>query len=209
MSASERKRSMSLLTESRRAGLYRARDGMIFGVCKGIADYFGFSVFWFRIVVVAAFLLTGIWPVAVLYALGALLMKPEPHSAAEEIRPAKRLYRSRSGMIFGVCKGVAEYFDLSVGWLRILAVVLLLLSGIWPVAILYVLAALLIKPEPLIPIQSEEAEEFYNSYMTSRPMAVNRLKRTFDNLDRRIQHIETIVTGREFDWDRRLQEGPQ
>lgn len=199
---------MTLLDNERRAGLYRARDGIIFGVCKGIGDYFGFSVFWIRAITVAAFLLTGIWPVAVLYVLAALLMKPEPSYAVPEgVSQTRRLYRSRNGMILGVCRGIAEYFDLSVGWTRILALALLILSGIWPVAILYVLGAFLIKPEPIVPLQTEEAEEFYNSYMSSRTMAIRRLKRTFDNLDRRIQHMESIVTAREFDWERRLQEG--
>ena len=198
---------MSLLSNARPAGLYRARDGMIFGVCKGIADYFGFSVFWTRVIVVIAFLLTGIWPGAILYVLAGLLMKPRPHAFAETAEPHRRLYRSRSGMILGVCKGVAEYFDLSVIWTRILALVLLVLSGIWPVAILYVLAAFLLKPEPVLPLESEEAEEFYNSYMSSRTMGLHRLKRTYDNLDRRIRHMEEIVTAREFDWERRLNEG--
>jgi phage shock protein C len=37
-------------------------------------------------------------------------------------------------------------------------------------------------------------------------MALHRLKRTYDNLDRRIQRMESIVTSREYDWDRRLNE---
>jgi len=37
-------------------------------------------------------------------------------------------------------------------------------------------------------------------------MALHRLKRTFDNLDRRIQRIESIVTARDYDWERRLRE---
>jgi phage shock protein C len=197
---------MTLLDNERRGGLYRARDGMIFGVCKGIADSFGFSVLWVRIVTVAAFILTGVWPVAVLYILAALLMKTEPYAPVQGMRHARRLYRSRSGMLLGVCKGIAEYFDFSVGWTRVLAVALLILSGIWPVAILYALAALLIKPEPVVPLKTEEAEEFYNSYMGSRAMGLQRLKRTFNNLDRRVQHMESIVTGREFDWERRFRE---
>jgi phage shock protein C len=35
---------------------------------------------------------------------------------------------------------------------------------------------------------------------------LHRLKRTYDNLDRRIQRMEHIVTSREYDWDRRLNE---
>ncbi|GAB4333633.1 MAG: envelope stress response membrane protein PspC [Candidatus Abyssubacteria bacterium] len=117
------------------------------------------------------------------------------------------LYRSRSGMIFGVCKGIAEYLDFSVFWTRVIAVGLLLFTGIWPIVGLYLLAALLMKPEPVIPFETEEEQEFYNSYASSRNLALHRLKRTFDNLDRRIQRMETIVTAREYDWDQRLHEG--
>jgi len=114
------------------------------------------------------------------------------------------LYRSRTGMILGVCKGLAEFFDFSTSGMRIIMVGLLLLSGIWPMVILYVVAALLMKPEPVLLPETEEEQEFYNSYATSRRMALHRLKRTYDNLDRRIRRIEDIVTDREYDWNRRL-----
>ncbi|HXG19355.1 MAG TPA: envelope stress response membrane protein PspC [Methylomirabilota bacterium] len=116
------------------------------------------------------------------------------------------LYRSRSGKILGVCKGLAEYFDFSVWGMRAIAVALLLLSGVWPMIILYFVAALLMKPEPILPLETEEEQEFYNSYASSRRMALHRLKRTYDNLDRRIQRIESIVTSREYDWERRFNE---
>ncbi len=61
-----------------RGGLYKSRSGIICGVCKGIARYFGFSVFWFRIIVLVGILLTGLWPIVGLYILAALLMKPGP-----------------------------------------------------------------------------------------------------------------------------------
>lgn len=114
------------------------------------------------------------------------------------------LYRSRCGVIFGVCKGVANYLDISTFWLRTIAVVSLILSGIYPVVILYILAALLMKPEPILPLENEAEEEFYNSYVSSRGMALARLKRTYDSLDRRIQRIENIVTAPDYDWERRL-----
>ena len=126
------------------------------------------------------------------------------------IRVAERqrtgLYRSRSGKILGVCKGIAEYFDLSVKGTRIIAVVLLVSSGIWPMVVVYFLAALLMKPEPVLPLETEGEQEFYNSYTSSQRMALHRLKRTYDNLDRRIQRIESLVTSREYDWERRLNE---
>lgn len=114
------------------------------------------------------------------------------------------LYRSRSGKILGVCKGLAEYFDFPVFWLRAIALVLLFVSGIWPMIIVYFVAAVLMKPGPILPLETESEQEFYNSYASSRRMALHRLKRTYDNLDRRIRRIEDIVTDREYDWERRL-----
>jgi phage shock protein C len=114
------------------------------------------------------------------------------------------LYRSRTGLIVGVCKGVAQYFDFSVFWMRAIAVVLLIVSGIWPMLIVYVVAALLMKLEPVLPLETEEEQDFYNSYTTSRSMALRRLKRIYDHLDRRIQRLESTVTTREYDWERRF-----
>ncbi len=114
------------------------------------------------------------------------------------------LYRARDGMIFGVCKGLARYFSFSLFWLRFIAVVVLICTGIWPIVGIYLLAALLMKPEPVLPFETEADEEFYNSLTSSRHMAFQRLKRTFDRLDRRIRRMEDLVTAREYDWERRL-----
>ena len=105
-------------------------------------------------------------------------------------------YRSRDGMVFGVCKGFADYLNFSVFWMRIIALVFLFVSFGWA----------LMKTEPVLPLESEADEEFYNSFASSRRMALHRLKRTFDSLNRRIERMEGIVTAREYDWDRRLNE---
>ena len=114
------------------------------------------------------------------------------------------LYRSRSGKILGVCKGLADYFDFSVSGMRVIAIALLIFSGVWPMIIVYFVAALLMKPEPVLPLETEEEQDFYNSYTTSRSMALRRLQRIYDHLDRRIQRLESTVTTREYDWERRF-----
>jgi phage shock protein C len=114
------------------------------------------------------------------------------------------IYRSRRGVIFGVCKGLADHFDFSVFWARAIAVIFLLISGFWPAIGLYVIAALLMKPEPAVPIQTEAEQEFYDSYTHSRHLAAQRLKKRYENLERRIQRMEHTVTDRNFDWDKRL-----
>ena len=116
----------------------------------------------------------------------------------------KGLYRSRQGAILGVCRGIAEYFDFSVFWTRTFAVIFLLITGLWPITGLYLLAALLMKPEPVIDIHTEDEREFYDSYATSRHRAAQRLKRRYENLERRIRRMEHSVTSKEFNWENRL-----
>ncbi len=114
------------------------------------------------------------------------------------------IYRSRQGAIFGVCRGLAEHFDFSVFWVRFLAVALLVISGLWPAMILYILAALVMKPEPAMPISSPDERQFYDDYTSSRHEAAQRLKRRYDGLEKRIRRMEDVVTSREYNWERRF-----
>jgi phage shock protein C len=114
------------------------------------------------------------------------------------------IYRSRDGAILGVCRGLAEHFDFSLFWTRALAVIFLLFTGFWPAIGLYLLAALLMKPKPVVPIENEAEQEFYDSYTSSPGNAAQRLKQRFEKLERRIRRIEDAVTAKEFDWENRL-----
>lgn len=58
------------------------------------------------------------------------------------------LYRSRDGEIFGVCKGIAQWRDLPVGPIRLAVILLAVFTGFAPVIIIYLLAALVLPPEP-------------------------------------------------------------
>lgn len=119
---------------------------------------------------------------------------------------ARRLYRARNGMIFGVCRGLAKYLDMNLAAMRFIAIALLVFTGFWPMVIAYVVAGLMMKPEPVVALENEAEAEFYNSYTGSRSLALHRLKDTYDRLERRIQRMESIVTARDYDWDRRLSE---
>jgi phage shock protein C len=120
----------------------------------------------------------------------------------------KRLYRSRHGVLTGVCRGLAESFGLSVFWLRAAVLLALLVTGAWPVLGLYVIASLVMPPAPVKPLANAEEEEFYDTYVNSRRRAVERLMRRYTHLDRRIRRMEDAVTSREFHWDRKLHRHP-
>lgn len=114
------------------------------------------------------------------------------------------LYRSRSGWIFGVCQGLADYSQIRVLWIRLAAIIATMITGFWPMVIIYIMAAIFIKPAPLIAPEDVDDWEFYNSYTTNRKMALLSLKRKFDTLERRTRRIEGIVTAPEYQWDRKM-----
>ena len=115
-------------------------------------------------------------------------------------------YRARRGILLGVCKGLAEYFDVSVFGLRLVTVLIFIFTGFMPIVLIYFVLALLLPAEPVVPLHSEEEAEFYGSYTSSRRMALHRLKRTMEGLNRRVERMEHVVTGPDFDWERRFNE---
>jgi phage shock protein C len=90
------------------------------------------------------------------------------------------IYRSRNGVILGVCRGVADHFGFPAFWLRLGVLFLFFTTGIWPTLIIYFAVALYLKPAPLIPLENESEREFYFSYTSSRLSAMARLKKQQD-----------------------------
>jgi phage shock protein C len=113
-------------------------------------------------------------------------------------------YRARDGMIFGVCKGIARYADVSTFWIRFAAVIAIMLTAFWPMLLIYILTAIIMKPEPIIEPENAEDWEFYQTYTSNRRIALQRLKEKFDGLERRTRQIENVVTSPKYSWERRL-----
>ena len=57
-------------------------------------------------------------------------------------------YRSRRGLVFGVCQGLADWKQMSAGMLRLMLILISLVTGIIPVAIAYTAFAIFLPPEP-------------------------------------------------------------
>lgn len=119
----------------------------------------------------------------------------------------RAFYRARHKALLGVCRGISNYSGVSVTWVRLAAIILTLVTGIWPALLTYLIVAFVMKPEPELVPESDTDWEFYNSMTTDRVRALARLKRKFDEVDRRTQRLEHIVTSRGFEWDQRLHNG--
>ncbi|MGZ3722205.1 MAG: PspC domain-containing protein [Bdellovibrionales bacterium] len=94
----------------------RAKDGAIFGVCKGLARSLDIPVGVFRLLWVASILFFGVG--FGLYILLAITL-PREDKTVEALDP----------WILGVCSKIALRSDLEVGIVRFLAICLALLSG--------------------------------------------------------------------------------
>lgn len=114
------------------------------------------------------------------------------------------LYRSRSGVIMGVCRGVGDYLNFSVFWIRLILVILFLISGFWPVVVLYFVAGFLMKPEPIIRPHQHYEEAYCGAYARSRRPSSEYIKRRQQTLERRLRNLESTVTSKEYDWEQRL-----
>lgn len=114
------------------------------------------------------------------------------------------LYRSRKGMIFGVAKGLAISCNLPVWLIRFAFIFFGLLTSVFPVVLVYVVLAVIMRPEPVLDFSSVEEKEFYNNYGGTRRPALERMRSILSRLDKRVQRLENAVTDPENDWERRF-----
>ncbi len=69
----------------------------------------------------------------------------------------KQLYRVEDGKIFsGVCAGLARYFNMDVGLVRVTFTLALVLSGFLPIVVEYVVMAMILPYEKDVTYKSDE-----------------------------------------------------
>jgi phage shock protein C len=95
-------------------------------------------------------------------------------------------------MIFGVCGGLADHLELPAWAVRVGFLILASINQAF--ILLYLALAIFMRPAPREPFRSFAEEEVTHSYQTSRGDTLDRVERTFRNLDKRLQNVETIVT---------------
>mgnify|MGYP002642512732 CR=1 FL=1 len=74
-------------------------------------------------------------------------MNYDYHKYSYRTQKRRKLRRSRDGVIWGVCKGLADWIEAPVGFVRITYLVLLIATGFFPLGLAYILAAIFIPLE--------------------------------------------------------------
>ena len=99
--------------------------------------------------------------------------------------------------IAGVCAGIADYFGLSVGVVRLFTV----LSGMMftlPTVFGYLIAAWALDRRPEAMYANEKEEAFWRSVRLEPSRTAHDLARKFEDLERRLRTAEAQVTSSEF-----------
>ena len=129
--------------------LTRSRNnGVIAGVCAGLADYLGVDVVLVRLLWVVLSIFPGAVIGGVIVYLAAWLIIPEG-SASAELPNTSRLTRSATDKkVAGICGGLAEYFGVDATPIRLLWVVLSIFCGAVVGGVIAYLVAWMIIPRP-------------------------------------------------------------
>lgn len=129
-----------------------------------------------------------------------------------------RLYRSRNGMIFGVCQGIADWRDLPVGYIRLGVVIALVMTGFFPVGVLYIAAGMLLPVEP-----REGKSDYYERDSRGRReyrrenrresrrerhggFTFDDIREEFEDISSRVNRMEDEVIDKEKEWEKRFKE---
>ncbi len=145
-----------------------------------------------------------------------------------------KIYRSRDGKVLGVCAGIAKYFGLDVGVTRLVSLLLIFFTGIWPGLVLYFVAGWIMPLEPYSDSYARHSADDYrhtqknkgpfagqyekfqrkqygyagytSSYRSDDPdnARLASLLDRAENLASRIQNMENKVTKNDLSWEERL-----
>lgn len=99
-------------------------------------------------------------------------------------------HRSEKGIFLGICKGLAEWRDVPVFWIRFAMVALTIFTFPLPIFIYIFLAFITPKAR--------------KDGWTPKNSEYRTVNQTLDSLERRTRRVEDAVVNRETDWDRRF-----
>ena len=135
---------------------------------------------------------------------------PSTTDHAPAPRRRRRLYRSTGQRwLFGVCGGIAEYYGIEVLIVRLIAIAGLLFLTT-PTVITYIVAAFVMKKEPLAEAPSErpvraESRTSRAAQEGSAGRQLRDVRSHFDGVEQRLRRIEGHVTSESYELHRELE----
>jgi len=142
----------------------------------------------------------------------------------------RQLYKNPDqAKICGVCAGLADYFDFEVWVVRIISISLLILGGFWLVILAYIVLCFVLDPKPgsrsnkgcfgrnkkpktpryaeendSKPYRSSVKDVWRSGY--SPKDTLEKIENKFSRLEKKLQGIESFVTSREYELEKKFKE---
>ena len=118
-----------------------------------------------------------------------------------------KLYKDpRNSRCLGVCAGIADYFDVRPGVVRLLTIIGALMTGIWAFVCAYLILGFVLERKPEEMYERPEEDEFWRRARTKPEYTAVDLRRRFDDIERRTRDMEAYVTSKRFRLDREQRE---
>lgn len=115
------------------------------------------------------------------------------------------LYRDpRNGRCMGVCAGIADYFDVRPGVVRLLTIILAFITGFWPVIVGYCVLGFILETKPREMYDKPEEDEFWRLARNNPDYMRADLRKRFKDIERRTRAMEAYITSKKFRLDREL-----
>ena len=118
-----------------------------------------------------------------------------------------RLYKNtRDGRFMGVCAGVADYFDIRPGVIRLLAVIAFFMTGFFPTAIIYILLGFILDDKPAEIVEDPEEDKFWQKARTKPAYTKVDMQSRYSDIEKRTRNLEAYLTSKQFKLHRELRE---
>jgi phage shock protein C len=103
----------------------------------------------------------------------------------------------RPGLLFGVCRWLADRLGLGAGWVRLAAIVATWLTGWWPGVALYLAAAIILGRARPVRLPNPADWRLPRGFTSLEPAD---LRSRYSRLERRVRDVEAEI-GRRRRWD--------
>ena len=100
------------------------------------------------------------------------------------------LYRDKQhAKLTGLCAGIADYTGVSVGWVRIGALLMIPLTGLWVIPAYFIASLLLPKKPPHLYVDAQE-QKYWQRVRQSPQRTAREIRARFRDVDRRLADVE-------------------
>ena len=104
--------------------------------------------------------------------------------------PRTTLYRDKhNAKLLGVCSGIADYTGVSVGWVRLCAIVLAITVTV-PTVPAYLIAGFVLSKKPPHLYVDKEEQQYWQSVRQSPKRTAREIRSRFRDVDRRLAAVE-------------------